>query len=265
MGYWSPVAKYDAILPAGGRVDAALAEKAGTDIKALVRFGEHTILGHTLKALEDSGLVDRTVVIGPSEILEHPDAASASMRLAEGDTGPENIYRGLDALVKSDRPPEKVMVVTTDLPFLTPELLKAYVKMCPKDVAVCVPLISKSSYQSRFPNSTATFVELRDDTWTAGCAYLMDVKALQTSRPYIERVFENRKSKMGMARLLGPAFVLKWLTKRLTLQDLELKIKAMLHCSGAAVTGAPPELAYDIDDLEDYDYAMQHLLADAQR
>lgn len=62
-----------------------------------------------------------------------------------------------------------------------------------------------------------------------------------------------------MAKLLGPGFVLKWLTKRLTLVDVEAKIMNVLGCSGAAVTGSAPELAFDIDYKDDYDYAVSHV------
>jgi hypothetical protein len=33
----------------------------------------------------------------------------------------------------------------------------------------------------------------------------------------------------------------------------------MLGCSGAAIRNAPTELAYDIDDLEDYEYATKQV------
>ena len=54
-------------------------------------------------------------------------------------------------------------------------------------------------------------------------------------------------------------FLVKYLTKTLTVRDVEAKIEAMLGCSGSAVLNSPPELAYDIDDLGDYDYTMEHL------
>jgi len=94
--------------------------------------------------------------------------------------------------------------------------------------------------------------------WTTGCAYVIGVEALRRARPYIERVFENRKSKIGMARLLGPTFVFKWLTNRLRVPDIERKVSTLLGVQGAAVPHSPPELAFDIDYLEDYQYALAH-------
>lgn len=245
---------YDVILPAGGRVDAALATEAGTGVKAMFRFGKETILGRTVRVLNESGLARRIVAIGGDAAQEEARRHGAH-GLSEAHTGPENILAGLKWLRSQPDPPKKVLVVTTDLPFLTAELLQRYVAMCPEDKAISVPLISREEWEARFPGSTAMFIRLGDGAWTTGGAFLIDAEALERSMPQIKRVFAQRKSKLGMARLLGPAFVLGLLRKTLTVPQIEAKIQAMLGCSGAAVRGAPPELAYDIDDLEDYAYA----------
>ncbi|MFZ4509233.1 MAG: hypothetical protein ACOYON_16215, partial [Fimbriimonas sp.] len=111
---------------------------------------------------------------------------------------------------------------------------------------------------ARFPNSDATFAKLKDGEWTTGCAYLMDVAAFRSSLPYIEAVFQNRKSIVGMAKLFGFGFFLKFITGQITVPLVEGKIRSMLHCSGAAILHSPVELAYDIDDEADLDYALAH-------
>lgn len=248
---------YDVILPAGGRVDPTLAAEAGTDVKALIRFGEETILARTIRVLRESGLARRIVVAGSEAAQQEARAIGADHAIAEANTGPENIFNGLKWLRSQPDPPSKVMVVTTDLPFLTADLLQRFVDLCPTDRAISVPLISRAEWNARFPGSTAMFVQLGDGEWTTGCAYLIDAEALERSMPQIEKVFAQRKSKLGMAKLLGPVFAYRFLTKSLTVPQIEAKIQSMLGCSGAAVRGAPPELAYDIDDLEDYSFALK--------
>jgi GTP:adenosylcobinamide-phosphate guanylyltransferase len=250
---------FDAILPAGGKIPPEFAAKVGTEHKALIEIEGRTVLGRTLDALNATGMVKSTIVIGPEEVRNHPDAGSATYKLSPGETGPDNIYLGLNQLLAEPEPPQKVLVVTTDLPFLTPDLIREFIEKCPADKDICVPLVRSSDFRKRFPGTEATFVKLKDDEWTTGCAYVMDVEALKKAKPHIDRVFENRKSKVGMARLLGPGFVLKWLTKRLTLVDVEAKIMSVLGCSGAAITGSAPELAFDIDYAEDWEYAVNHV------
>lgn len=235
-----------------------MARAAGTEIKALIPFDGVTILGRTISALRDTGVVGKIAVIGGEELRTSDSAQGADLLIPEGSSGPDNIQRGLEALTEGGKP-ERVLVVTTDLPLITPEIISRFISACPPDKDICVPLVAKRDYDGAFPGSTATFVTLRDGTWTTGCAYVMSVAALERSRPYIERVFENRKSKLGMAKLLGPAFLLKFLTKTLTIPDVERKIESLLKCSGAAVPNSPPELAYDIDFVDDYEYAIEHL------
>ena len=245
---------YDAILPAGGRVSPELAAEAGTDVKAMIRFGEETILARTIRVLREGGLARRIVAIGGEAVRGEAESCGAHA-LVEASTGPENILNGLRWLRSQPDPPRRVLVVTTDLPFLDADLMRRFVDLCPPDRAITVPLIARAEWDARFPDATAMFVTLGDGQWTTGCAYLLDAEALERSMPQIERVFAQRKSKLGMVRLLGPVFAYRYLTKTLTVSQIEAKIQAMLGCSGAAVRGAPPELAYDIDDLEDYAFA----------
>jgi hypothetical protein len=177
--------------------------------------------------------------------------------LQEAATGPLNILKGLRHLLGLDNPPKKVLVLTTDLPFVSAEILNAFFDLCPADRDICVPLISKVQWERRFPDSTATFARLSDGYWTLGGAYLIDVQALENAMPQVERVFVNRKSVLGMAKLLGPKFLFKFLVKSLNVPDVEAKIESMLNCTGRAVPDAPTELAYDIDDVEDYEYALK--------
>ena len=68
-----------------------------------------------------------------------------------------------------------------------------------------------------------------------------------------------RKSKLGMAKLLGPVFLYKFVRKQLTVPLVESKLKQILNCSGAPVMNCAPELAYDIDAIDDYEYAMKFI------
>jgi molybdopterin-guanine dinucleotide biosynthesis protein A len=250
---------FDAIVPAGGSIDAEFAAKVGTSSKALIMFGEQAILERTILALRGTGRVGRIFVSGGAEVQASDAAKLANKTVPSGNSGPESILNALKSLMAEPNPPKKVVVITCDLPFLTPKLLTDFIDACPKDVDVCMPLITRGQYQTRFPHSHSTFIPLQDDTWTAGNVYLMDVQALQNAMPHLERVFKVRKSKIGMAKLLGPVFLYKFLRKQLTVPLVEAKLKQILGCSGAPVLNCAPELAYDIDDFEDYEYAMKFI------
>lgn len=252
---------YDAIIPAGGTIDPGFAATVGTDQKALIVFNQETMLESILKALKDSGVIRNTVVIG-SEQVQEKAKPYATFAIDQGSSGPDNIYKGLAKLGEAGEL-DRVLIVTCDLPFLSADLIQRFVKSCPGDRDICVPIIPKEDFERTYPGTTSTFVNLKDGTYTLGGMFAMNARKLPEIRPSIERVFEQRKSKLGMAKLLGPGFVLKWLTKTLTIPDLERKIVSMLGCTGKAIVGAPVELAYDIDYQDDYDYAIRLVEAQA--
>ncbi len=251
------MATFDAIVPAGGRLSDAFSKVVGTRSKGLIRFDGRSILDRTIAALRDSGSVRRIVLVGPTEVAESAEAEKADTTVREGASGPENISRGLNFLLSNGPAPERVLVCTCDLPFITSDSVKKFLALCPDDKDICVPLISEEHFGDAFPQAPATFLKLQDGTYTTGCLYNMRLEALKRAMTHIERLFQRRKSKIGMARLLGGRFVWLMLTKRLMVSDIEHKVRELIGCTGAAIAGSPPELAFDVDYIEDYHYAVQ--------
>ena len=250
---------FDAILPAGGTLEPEFAELVGTSNKALVKLGGQTVLARTISAVRGLPEVRRVVVAGTDEVLAHSDAKLADASVPSGGSGPDSIFRCLNHLLGQPDPPSKILIITTDLPFITTEALRTFLDQCPPESEICVPLMTAPEFLKRFPDSRSTFIPLRDGDWTAGCTYLMDVSAYKKALPHLEKVFLVRKSKVGMIRLLGLAFLVKYLRKTLVVKDVERKNLDILQCKGTGVLHSPPELAFDIDAPGEYEYAKQHL------
>lgn len=251
----------DAVLPAGGRLSGAFAAEAGAEVKALVRLGGRTVLEQTLHALRGSERVRRVVVVGPAELAGHAAVGLADAVLPEGESGPANIFRGLEWLREASggRHAERALVMTTDLPFLTADVLIKYLDACPSGADLCVPLVSREEFGRRFAGAQIQYVKLRDGEWTMGCAFVLRPEALVANRQHLERAYAARKSQLAMARMLGVGFVLRFLTRRLSVTEVERQCLRILGCAGGAVRGSPPELAFDIDRPGDYRYAVRTL------
>lgn len=253
--------KIDVILPAGGRISGAFAAAAGAEIKALIAFNGQPILERALTALRATGRMQRAVVIGPPELAAHPAAQMADAVLPEADSGIANIMRGLDWLHQSDarRHAERVLVVTTDLPFLTPEAINGFLDACPPDAVISVPIMTQEEVESRFPALGGEYIKLRDGQWTMGCMFLVNPIAVLRNREHLERVYEARKSALAMLRLLGPLFITRFLCRQATVGHVQRRCEQILGYPGAAVLHCAPELAYDIDLPEEYEYAVRWL------
>ncbi len=246
----------DVVLPAGGRLHE-LASKAGTEVKALLPLAGMTLLERTLRALRATGRVGRIVVLGPPEIaLQNPVGADAA--LPETDSGADNVLRGLAWLrdTQHEQPLRRVLVLATDLPFITPRAITHFLDACPDESEVCVPVIERREFAARFPHAAAPLVPLRDGQWLIGCAFLVDPSALLRNEPLIRRAFEARTSHWAMARMLGAGFIVRYLLRRLTVPQIQEKCLQLLGCSGQAVRGCSPELGFDVDRPRDYHYAI---------
>lgn len=249
-----PTRGVDAVLPAGGRISGVFAQEAGTEIKALIELNGQTILRRTIHTLRATGQVRRIVVIGPEEAQEEARMSGADAALPEGATGPSNIFRGLEWLQQQGGDASRTLIVTTDLPFLTPEAISAYLRACPPEADIAVPIMTDSAFQERFPGSINEYVRLSDGAFTVGCVFLLNPAILLNNRAHIESLFEARKSQWEMAKLVGINIALRFLTRRLAIRHIVYRAGQILRCRGAAVHEAPPELAFDIDQPEEYAY-----------
>lgn len=251
--------KVDAILPAGGRISGAFAAEAGAVIKALIRFDDRTILEHTIEAVRAVDAVQRVVVIGSPELMQHPAAAGADVVLAEGDTGVDNIYRGLDWLQESHQSAaaNQVLILTTDLPFVRAAAIDGFLQACVAERVIHLPIFTRDEIEARFPGLGGSYIRLCDGRWTVGGAFLLDAVALRRNRAHIEKVYATRKSGVAMALQMGPALIVRYLCGLAGVPHVQARCERILGCAGATVRGCAPELAFDIDLIEEYHYAVK--------
>lgn len=249
---------FDAILPAGGRdAELAAATRSPSDIKALLKLGEQTLLERAIEAAREAG-AQRVVVVGADEL--QPYCSHADALLPEGNSGVDNVFKALDWLGQTPvgETNSRVLILSTDLPFVSGEALQAFLNACPSEADICVPLVERKTYDQKFPNSPGTWNTLRRDgaagEWSTGSAFLIHTKALQRNRALMESAFQARKNPFAMVKLLGFPFILKFLLRRLSIEDILGRAERVLKCKGAAFE-APPELAFDIDTPEEWHYA----------
>ncbi len=72
------------------------------------------------------------------------------------------------------------------------------------------------------------------------------------------RFFEARKRPWRMASLVGPAVLIRFLSGRLRVADLETMALHVLQVPAQALRGCAPELAFDVDTAPEYLYATTH-------
>lgn len=248
--------KFDVILPAGGRIDDHFARVALTPFKALINVQDSMIGYKVIDSVLGSDRVGRTVLIASEDVKAKLGGRCTSVLNDTGDLT-KNVMMGLQELKSMGNVSSRVLIVTTDLPYMETKVLNQFLDLCP-DVDLAVPLISKDEYLDRFPSATGTFAKLRDGEWTVGCAYLFKPDVFIKALPKIQQVVDNRKSVTKLAGILGLGFLWKVKTRAISVPEVVAKIEGVIGCKIAAVQNAPAELAFDVDDIPDYEYALRN-------
>lgn len=236
---------------AGGRISGEYAVAAGTEVKALAPLGGVPIIRRISEVLRDTPGTRRLCVVGP-EVVGNAVADLATWE-PETDSAYSNFLAGVRHLGLSGE--DRVLLCGTDVATLTPGSVEDLLARSPVDADICMPVVHRDVFESRFPGGGWVYVPLADGHFTSGSQFIVRPQALQDNAPLIQRLFQRRKSQVGMASALGLSFLFKLLTRRLRVPDLEARASALTGCRCRAVLECHPELAFDIDHLEEWQYA----------
>lgn len=238
------------MITAGGRVGEAFARNAGTNVKALAVVDGKTLLARALGALREMG-VQRIAVVGGVEIARVLDAGVRVV--PESPDGAENVRRALSAWPDSD----PLLYVTSDLPYVEGRCLRDFVNRAPGD-AFAIALAEHAAFTQRFPNAPPYGITLGGERVVNGGAFLIPSGAHGKIGAAAMRFFQARKRPLRMAQLAGWPLLVRFLIGRLRIDALESRARAVLQIEAKAVRNCAPELAYDVDTLEEYAYAQTH-------
>jgi CTP:molybdopterin cytidylyltransferase MocA len=240
---------YVAVITAGGRVDGEFASAIGTPIKALAPFAGRTFLQITIDALRGAG-VGRIAVIGGNEIREACQA-SVERVIDESSDGTQNLRRALHSWDSS----LPLLYLTSDMPFITAAAITRLMALVPPHT-LAIPLTEWEIFEERFPGAPPFGITLAGEKVVNGGAFVIPPNAHEKIETFAVKLFEARKSVLRMARLTGPALLLQFAFRRLSIAKLQAHAQRLLGLPALALRGAPPELAYDVDILREYEYAL---------
>jgi CTP:molybdopterin cytidylyltransferase MocA len=236
-----------AVITAGGLVEGPFAAAIGSAVKALAPLGSRTLLDVVLDACEGAG-IDGVAVIGGAEVRAH--LAGRDVRVVEAALdGGTNVLRALDAW-----PGERFVYLTSDMPFANAGGVRDLIARS-ADLALAMALADVQAYEARFPGAPGHSVALGGERVANGNAFVVAPSAVVPARTMATKFFDARKSLLKLALLLGPSMCLRFATKRLSIADLEAYGRRRLGVAVGALRGCDPGLCYDVDTLEDYEYA----------
>ncbi|NLL43551.1 MAG: NTP transferase domain-containing protein [Firmicutes bacterium] len=248
--------KVDAVVLAGAPNTGQLQEVRGEKWEAEIPISGKPMVNYVIEALQSSSRVGEIVVVAPAEIK---DVLAPHIRWVEaGSSLTENIFRAMDVLDKKNN----VLFVTSDVPFIHAEVIDDFVSRCGElQGEIFYPITSKEATEKMYPETTRTYFTLKEGSFTGGNILLAAPQAVVNSRWVMDEVISRRKKPWKIIRMLGFFFILKFLTKQLSLRELEQRASELLGHSGVLIISPYPELSNDVDKPSDLQLAEKTIAA----
>lgn len=249
----------DAIILAGGETPEKLSAALGASTpaeRALLEINGRKTIDIILESFIGVAEIKNIVVVGgPSTLQAIQNALPKVIGVAARSTLDENIVAGANTASSS-----QLLLCTCDIPLVTPATWREFlgaVEQRNLEAAYCIA--SRPDVEASFPEGKRTYATLTDGTFTGGNAFVLPRAGMEQLKGLIDAGYRARKNPLGLARLLGPGFVFKAVTKKLSIADLEAKASQILKCRAGAVLMKDASLAFDVDKIEDYELAKKVL------
>lgn len=239
----------DAIVTAGGipQPEDPLYTYSHGDSKALIDVAGKPMVQWVLDALGEAQHVDNVIVIGLSPksgvTCKKPMyfVSNQGRMLA-------NIVAGVNKVLELNKKNEYVLIVSSDIPTLKPEMVDwlvdtcmetrddLYYGVCPRDVM-----------EARFPNSKRTYTKLKDMELCGADINISHVRMATEHLDMWESLIGTRKSPLKQAGIIGLGTLFRVLTRSITLDELVEIVCKRIGIQARAIQWSHAEPCMDVD------------------
>ncbi len=152
------------------------------------------------------------------------------------------------------------MLVSSDIPLITPEIVRDFVEACGSQEAdIFYAVVSEKTMEARFPKSKRTFVPFKGGRYAGGDILLVDVAAAAGNTDLVRSLTDSRKNFLKQARLIGFGFILRFLLRMMTVQEAGKQAAQRGNLKGQVIDTEFAELAMDVDKLHQYEMIQAYL------
>jgi GTP:adenosylcobinamide-phosphate guanylyltransferase len=252
----------EAILLAGGVPDpeSSLYPFTQGKPKAALDIGGKPMIQWVLDALEKSPSVGGIVVVGAIELKGDLKSSKIFAFLPAGGDLLTNFQLGAEAILIHNPSTDKVAVVSSDIPFITPQSVEWVLntsQMTDKDIYYCV--IKQEQMEERFPASNRSYVKLKDMNVCGGDLGVIRLDFYRSRQDFWRKLIQARKSPLHQASLIGFDILFLILVRMLTLEDVVRKVTRRLKITGEGMVCPYPAIGMDIDKPHQLEIARKEL------
>ena len=239
----------DAIVTAGGipQPEDPLYTYSHGDSKALIDVAGKPMVQWVLDALGDAQHVDNVIIIGLSPksgvTCKKPTyfVSNQGRMLA-------NIVAGVNKVLELNKKSEYVLIVSSDIPTLKPEMVDWLVDTCMETkedlyYGVC----PREVMEARFPNSKRTYTKLKGIELCGADINISHVRMATEHLDMWESLIGTRKSPLKQAGIIGLGTLFRVLTRNITLDELVEIVCKRIGIQARAIQWSHAEACMDVD------------------
>lgn len=224
--------------------------------RALAEIHGQTMVRYVLRALRQAETIGEILLAAPADFPSQPEAD----RHVAADAGLEENIR---LALRHCQGAEFVVLVTADIPFLQPGSMDDYVRASLATGAdLCYSAITQEACQAQFPGMKRTYLHTPTGSVTGGNVVVQRVSTYERQAETLREAYTARKNPVFLAKLIGLGNVLKLVTRRLTLADIEQATGRLMGVRVRLVVSPHADLGTDVDRPEDLRLARERLRPD---
>jgi GTP:adenosylcobinamide-phosphate guanylyltransferase len=245
----------DAIVTAGGifKPDDPLFLHTKVEKKALIPLLGRPMVSWILDALRGSGLVEHIALVGLTRSELNDDDKQLYFIESTGNLV-DNVFAGLHKLQTVNPAVKKLLLFSSDIPLVTPEIVRGFIEECGSQEAdIYYAVVEEKTMEARFPHSKRTFVPLKGGRYCGGDSFLVDVAAAKANTELIRSLTGSRKNFVQQARLIGFSFIFRFLFRMMDVYEAAQRAAERANLNGRVVVTSFAELGMDVDKLHQYD------------
>ena len=233
-----------------------VARTAGAPCKSFVPLGGRPMVLRVLDTLAEAREIDSLIVCGPSKALlphEHELLAliaAGKIRWIQNQATPSSsTYHVLNSL-SHDAP---VLVTTADHAFLNAKIVDYFCcKARTTGCDVVVGLASHEEVMRAYPQIRRTATRLRDGSFCSCNLFAFLTPRARRAAEFWRKCESNRKKPWRMIRAIGWPVVLRYLLRKLSLNEGLGRLSTRMNVKAGAVILPFPEAAVDVDTVSDW-------------
>ncbi len=239
---------FNALILAGTKEKGPLEIAENVDNKALIMLNSRPMIDYIVDALNNSENIDNILVVGPKNKLHPYIGKKVEEILNPGNSILENIEIGLNYFNSANN----LLFLTSDIPLINTDAIDEFLRICAERKA-CIgyPIITKENIIKKYPETERTYVKMKEGIFCGGNIVFFKPDVFFKNKKLIKELFENRKATWKYAKILGLKFILKFLFKTLTMEEIEKRVTGILGYNSTAVVVSYPEIMIDLDKLSD--------------